>query len=279
MDPSHHKEFRASGDGRYVAVGSDHGEVCVIHVADKTRYDLPEVSYSWGGRRLAVDSQSDVLFCGAYHDTGIAAYEFKTGNCIWHRRDLKRLQKIAYDSRDNLVLCAFEGRASKPLKPRDGRERIAIRGLKDFYLSRDSSIALFEFQEVKLENRAASVQHVLRRESLGILNVAFTLESVAISWISGPVVSYDSETGEELWRYAPQGTHAYRIAPSAVQSAVWVAEQPFQEPPWQRLRLLSKGGEILREIRCDLGHSFEILPYCDNIIRADTVVTPLDMLE
>src|SRR5262249_49919933 len=113
MDTSNHKEFRVSNDGSFVAVGSENGDVCGIRVEDSRRYDLPGVSYSFGGRRLAFDPQSGTLFSGAYYNTGIGAYEVETGNQIWHRRDLKKLQRIAHDSRNGLVYCTFEGRASK----------------------------------------------------------------------------------------------------------------------------------------------------------------------
>src|SRR5262245_47240900 len=93
--------------GPLVAVGSVDSSVCVIRVADNRRYDLPGVSYDFGGNRLALDPKSGTLFSGAYYNTGVAAYEIETGNQLWRRRDLKKLQTIAHDSRDAVVYCAF----------------------------------------------------------------------------------------------------------------------------------------------------------------------------
>jgi hypothetical protein len=278
MNTSNHKEFRVSYDGTFVAVGSVDKDVCVIRVADNRRFDLPGVSYDFGGHRLTVDPQSRTLFSGAYYNTGIAAYEIETGNRLWQRRDLKKLQEIGYDSRDDLVYCAFEGRAAKPLNARDGRERRPIRGLKGFHFSKDCGVVVLESAEVKLDNRAVGVSHTLPRQSWGVLDVAFAAEAVVLSWVGGPVVSYDAKTGQERWLYPTQGTHAYSIAPSTSESAVWVAEQPYEEPPWHRLRLLSDGGKVLREIRCALGHSFEVVPFCDKVIRADVAIVAIDTL-
>lgn len=279
MDLSKHKEFDVSNDGTFVAVGSDDNDVCVIRISDNRRFDAPGVSYDFGGCRLAVDPQNGTLFTGAYYSTGIAAYDLETGNQLWHRRDLKKLQEIAFDARNVVVYCAFEDRASRPLNVRDGRERRAIRGLEAFHFSKNSDLAVFEFEEIKLENRAAGASHVLPRESWGIVAVAFAADAVVLSWVGGPVVSYDVKTGHERWRYSTEGTHAFSIAPAYEEASVWLAEQPYQEPPWHRLRLVTGQGEIKREIRCALGHSFEVLPFCDKVILADLAIMPIDTLD
>jgi len=126
MDTANHKEFQPSNDGTLVAVGSADDDVCAIRVIDNHRFDLSDISYDFGGSRLAVDPNTGTLFSGAYFSTGIAAYDIETGNRLWHRRDLKKLQQIAYDPHDDLVYCAFEGRATKPLNARNGRERNAV---------------------------------------------------------------------------------------------------------------------------------------------------------
>ena len=82
MDTSNHKEFGVSNDGTLVAVGSRDKDVCVIQVADNHRFDLSGVSYDFGGHRLAVDPQTGRLFSGAYHNTGIAAYEVESEQAI-----------------------------------------------------------------------------------------------------------------------------------------------------------------------------------------------------
>jgi hypothetical protein len=279
MDESNHKEFRVSNDGTLVAVGSADKDVCVIRVADNRRFDLPGISYDFGGHRLAVDPQPGTLFSGAYYNSGIAAYEFETGNQLWHRRDLKKPQKIAYDARQGLVYCAFEGRAAKPLNARDGWERRPIPALKGFHFSRDAGVAVFEFKDLRLENRVAEVTHILPRQSRSVLDVAFAPEAAVVSWTAGPVVSYDARTGQVLSRYPTEGTHAFSIGLASDESSVWVAEQPYKESPFHRLRLISSSGQVKQEIRCALGHSVEILPSCDKVILVDFAIVPIGALE
>jgi hypothetical protein len=278
-----HKEFRFSHDGAYVSVGvwqfggTTKPEVCVLRVSDGKRFELSGVSYDYGGRRLDIDPESRTLFSGAYYKTGIAAYDFEAGDVVWERRDLKQLGQMAYDSFENVLYCVCE-RRTVVLTASAGKERAYYRGLKDVFFARDGSLAVFDAAQVKLQNRATKAEHVLPQAKGTILRAAFTASAAVLSWVSGPVTAYGVESGQLLWTYEPEGTHAYAIAPASDNESVWVAEQPYQKPPWHRLRLLSPGGEVKQEVRCALGHSFEIVPYSDRVIRGNLVITPIGAL-
>lgn len=278
LDLARHKEFRFSADGAYVAVGiwqpDAKPEVCVLRVSDGRRFEIAEVSYDYGGRRLDIDPESRTLFSGAYYRTGIAAYDFESGTRIWERRDLKKLGALTYDAFEGVLYCRCE-RRKVLLTASSGKERVLRRGLNDVFFGRDSKFAVFDAAEVKLQNRATRSDHVLPRASANILRVAFTRSAVVISWVSGPVTAHDLESGQLLWTYKPEGTHAYSLAPASDNVSVWVAEQPYQKPPWHRLRMLSPTGEVKQEVRCALGHSFEIAPYSDGVIRGNLAVTPI----
>jgi hypothetical protein len=276
VDPAVEKEFCIGNDGTYVAVGCaadldgpDTTHVRVIRVADERRFDIPRATYDFGGRRLAVDDRTRTLFSGAYFTTGIAAYGIETGTMLWHRRDLKKVQRLAFDPRDGVLYCAFDEAGAKPLNASDGRERKAIRGLKRIHFSPDGGIAIFESKEVRLENRGAGTAHVLARESFASLHAAFLPDRVIVSWAGGPVICYGASDGDVLWRYSPEGTHAFDLAVSSDQSSVWVAEQPYKNPPRHRLRMFSPEGTITREIRCVLGVGYKLIPFRDCVIRAD----------
>ncbi len=280
LDLARHKEFRFCRDGAYVAVGTWHlgrntkPAVCVIRVADGRRSEVTEVSYDFGGRRLDIDPETHTLFSGAYHRTGIAAYDFESGRALWVRRDVKKLGQVAYDALEDVLYCLCE-RRTVLLTASSGKERAYHRGLTSVFFGKDPRLAVFDAADVRLQNRATQAVHVLPKATGSILRVAFTGTAAVLSWVSGPVTAYGLESGELLWTYKPEGTHAYAIAPSSDNASVWVAEQPFKAPPWHRLRLLSSAGEIKQEVRCGLGHSFEIAPHADSVIRGDTVLTPI----
>jgi outer membrane protein assembly factor BamB len=160
-----------------------------------------------------------------------------------------------------------------------GKERAYHRGLNDVFFGKDASLAVFDAAEVKLWNRATKAVHVLPKATGTILRVAFTTAAAVLSWVGGPVTSYDLESGELLWTYKPEGTRAYALAPASDSASVWVAEQPgYKDPPWHRVRQLSPAGEVNQEVRCALGHSFEIAPYSDSVIRGNLLVTPIGAL-
>ena len=82
---------------------------------------------------------------------------------------------------------------------------------------------------------------------------------------------YDEATDGMWGRY-----HTFYDRPASDNASVWVAEQPgYTAQPWHRVRLLSSAGEIKQEVPCALGHSFEIVPYCDSVIRGNLLVTPI----
>ncbi len=242
------------------------------------RFDLAEVSYDYGGRRLEIDPQSRTLFSGAYYRTGIAAYDFESGTTVWERRDLKQLGELAYDAFEGVVYCLCE-RRTVLLTSSTGKERACHRGLNDVFFGRDANLAVFDAAQVKLINRATKTEHILPKATGNILRVGFTESAAVLTWVAGPVTAYDLESGRLLWTYRPDGTHAYSLAVASDNASVWVAEQPgYQEQPWHRVRLLSSAGEIKQEVRCALGHSFEIAPYCDCVIRGNLAVTPITAL-
>jgi hypothetical protein len=282
LDLARHKEFRFSRDGAYVAIGiwqrdNAKPEVRALRVSDGRSFDLADVSYDVGGRRLEIDPESRTLFSGAYYGTGIAAYDLESGSILWERRDLKRPGRMAYDAFEGVLYCLCE-RRTVLLTASTGRER-AYHRLKDVFFGRDASLAIIEAAHVKLLNRATGTEHVLPKATQSILEVTFTASAAVLSWVGGPVTAYDLASGQLRWTYRPDGTHAYSIAVASDSASVWVAEQPgYTEQAWHRLRLLSANGEITQEVRCALGHSFEIAPYSDSVIRGNLVVTPIGAL-
>jgi hypothetical protein len=160
-----------------------------------------------------------------------------------------------------------------------GKERAYRRGRNDVFFGRDATLAVFDAAQVKLQNRAAKTEHVLPKVARNVLRVAFTASAPVLSWVRGPLTSYGLESGQLLWTYRPDGTHAYSVAVASDNAPLWVAEQPgYKEQPWHRVRLLSSAGEIKQEVRCALGHSFEIAPYSDSVNCGNLVVTPIAAL-
>jgi len=284
MDPTKHKEFRFSADGAYVAAGvwkideSTNPEVCVIRVLDGQRFDLVDASYDFGGHRLELDAKSRTLFTAAYYETGVAAYDFESGAVIWRRRDIKKAQRLTYDALDGVLYCFCERRRTILLTAATGKERPYRGRFNELFVGRDPRYSVIDAACVKLHDRETQTAFELSREAEDILRVAFTANAAVVSWVGGPVTGYDLETGSLRWTYKTEGTHAYCVAPSSNNDSVWIVEQPYQEPPWHRLRRLSESGEVEDEVRCGLGHSFAIAPYMDSVIRVNLSITRIEDL-
>ena len=166
------------------------------------------------------------LFSDAYYRTGVAAYDFESGTTVWERRDLKQLGELAYDAFEGVLYCLCE-RRNVMLTKSAGKERAYhSRGLKDVFFGRDSNLAVFDATQVKLVNRASKTEHVLPKATGNILRVAFTESAAVLTWVAGPVTAYSLDSGQLIWTYQPDGTHAYSLAVASDNASVWVAEQP-----------------------------------------------------
>ena len=287
MQALNHKEFCFSSDGAYVAIGSwqlgskDKPEVCVKRVTDGHVFPLNNVTYDFGGRRLCIDPEPRRLFAGSCSRTGISAYDDFDSTCeIWRRRDLKGIGHIDYDPFDDSLYCWFSKRAVV-LDATKGTERAIYRKLTEFFFGRDPKYAVFNSTKVELKNRAAGTSIEIPSQSENILRVAFTASAVVMSWVAGPVTSHELATGKLLWMYKPEGDHAYCVEVGSDYESVWVVEQPYKKEkdrPGQRIRLLDNSGNVSHETWAALGHSFEIAPYMDKVIRMDASIQDLKSL-
>jgi len=287
MDPLHHKEFCFSSDGAYVAVGSwrlgskDKPEVCVIRVSDGQVFPLENVSYDFGGGRLCIDPEPRRLFAASCLRTAISAYDDFDSSCeVWRRRDLKGAGHIAYDPFDDSLYC-WIGKRTVVLDATRGTERAIYRNLTEFFFARESKYAVFNSTKVELKNRTAGTSIDIPSQSENVLWVAFTASAIVISWVAGPVTSHELATGRHLWTYRPEGDHAYRGGVCSDNESVWVVEQSYKKEndrPGQRIRLLENSGNVSHETWAALGHSFEIAPYMDKVIRMDASIHDLKSL-
>jgi hypothetical protein len=87
---------------------------------------------------------------------------FESGTVVWERRDVKKLGTLAYDAFEGALYCLCEKR-SVVLTASSGKERAYYRSLNDVFVSKDSTLAVFDAAEVKLQNRATNAAHVLPR--------------------------------------------------------------------------------------------------------------------
>jgi hypothetical protein len=87
----------------------------------------------FGGQRLALANSRDIFIAGAYTRYGIACYDLVDGQILWHRKDLKGVQKIRISPDDKTVFCGFSDKPGHFLDLDTGTTLEKLRSVKDIF--------------------------------------------------------------------------------------------------------------------------------------------------
>jgi outer membrane protein assembly factor BamB len=162
--------------------------------------------FSFGGSRLALDSSGERCVAAGWNggrSGGVACYETATGKQMWHRLDLRHIQRVRSSSTSGAFWCIPDSGRTRLLDSADGKELDFIVGLRDLFDSDYSKDLLLEKSKGDYILKNGKPRNIPRLTS-AILDATFGTQSVAISESGGPVRCIDSSTGKELWMFLPQ---------------------------------------------------------------------------
>jgi hypothetical protein len=126
---------------------------------------------------------------------------------------LKKVQQITFAGDDAHVLCCFESGPCESLNASTGKSGRSLRGVRGIWESPFAPVRFLErSRDYAIADAEASIASI-PRVTFGVLNVAFSPSIVCVSEVGGPVRTFDSSTGNEVWRFTPaKGTHFLRIS-------------------------------------------------------------------
>jgi hypothetical protein len=214
MQASAIRHLAVSRDAQIVAAGFFERTIQVWDLKSGEKTCQFETVLDFGGNRLALDSKGErcvtANWRGGSH-AGVACYEARTGDLIWHRTDLKKTQHVRYAPDGSTIWCVPDVGPTKQLNSRTGKTLSLISGLTELYGSPYSRTLLKvprKGEYVLQGNTSAKVP----RLSFAILDVAFGPESICLSEAGGTVRCCGLEGGVERWRYDPgKGAHVLRL--------------------------------------------------------------------
>jgi len=157
----------------------------------------------YGGNRLQIVPQRNMLIAGAYHVHGIEGYDLTTGRRCWQRRDLKKVRSIRRNPLDESISCFFENRAGVVIDVLTGAVLSDYRGVRDIYFSHDGILELHERQSKYRIYREKKEELDVNAESFGLLDAAFSKNQVALSEGGAAVRIYSLDSGVLDGRYEP----------------------------------------------------------------------------
>jgi hypothetical protein len=190
----------------------------VWSLADRKLMSSFSTVLDFGGDRLAfLGGDSPTVVAGAYHRHGVCAYDARTGEQRWQRRDLKRVQQVQPLAGGRLAVSLDE-RPSHVLTRETGETVTTIREAVACYGTADRELALVA---VGRRGPKAVVLYDLvtgRRRwkeglsSFAVLDAALGPDALVVSEAGGPVRCFDYD-GIERWRwFPPPGEHVLRLA-------------------------------------------------------------------
>lgn len=233
--PTAIRHLAASRTGKVLAAAELTRFVHLYDLLSLERLGSLDTILDSGGRRFAVSADGRTVAAGAYHVHGIAAYSSSTGEAIWQRKDLKKVQQITFNGDSARVWCGFDSGPCESLNATTGKSGRSLRGVLRVWESDFAPVRILErkrnYAIADFEAPVASIPRV----GFAVLSAGFSPSQVCISEAAGPVRVFDTRSGAEVWRHTPpQGTHFLRVAFCEEVQSFFGVSWPFE-----------KGGQLL----------------------------------
>lgn len=149
---------------------------------------------------------------------GVACYDTRTGERIWHQAELRQVQGIRFSAHGEAIWCCVEGRPVHCLNSGNGSLVHKLRNVDEVVESPYSGLVLHSRRRADYLILGCSTASVPRLTS-SMSDAVFSSNELCLAEHSGPVRCLDSESGEERWRYVPpRGSHVTRISYQADRS-------------------------------------------------------------
>ena len=207
------RHIATSHAGPTLALAEFEQNVYVWDVAAHALVSNFTTTLDFGGTRLAITSDGQHCIVGAYRRHGIAAYAARTGQEVWRRKDLKKVQDIHVSLDDSQLYCGFQGASYHILDRETGQTKAKWRGVKDVWESAYERLLLIEKHDLILRAHDDTRIGAIPRVTFAILSVAFGPRSACVSESGGPVRCFHTQNCDEMWRFIPEpGKHVLRLA-------------------------------------------------------------------
>lgn len=224
------RQIAISTDNRHLVFGAFEKGVEVWDVCTGVRVSAFDTILDFGGERLAIDKDAEILVAAAYERHGIAGYSAQRGTLLWQRRDLKKAQLISTSPRSNRVYAGFEEGPGYVLDSKTGQTLSKHRGVRHFVESYyEPLIFMGAAHPVVLHPESGAKVMSVPPYSSAFISVAFAPGKIALSGMGGSVRCFELGSGRLVWRFNPQpGVHCLNMVYSIQSDAFFGILWPFQ---------------------------------------------------
>jgi len=249
-------QLATSWSGSVIAAGEFERTVHIWDVAADRRLATFPTVLDFGGRRLAITQDGRNCIAAAYHVEGIAAYATADGTEVWRRKDLKKAQTVRISLDDRRAYVCFDNRSCQVLNRETGKTIKTWTGVREVWESPYRPAILLEKRVLALQSPEGQTITSFARETFAVLCVAFSPGLVCVSESTGPLRCFDTQTGEQRWRFHEKGQHFLALAfDEQAQAFVGVCWPYERVGSFRLLRFESESGEATTVT--DLGNAGE----------------------
>ncbi len=192
-------------NGRRIALAEFQSQVQIFDISTLSVISEFQTILDFGGTRMAISENGRICICGCWERHGIIAYNADTGEKIWQRKDLKKLQHLYILPLDtNSLFAQFDTGASRILNIETGMDIKKLNGIKLYWESPYDSVNVHEkASRIELvDRRNQKVVAKIQKETFATLALAFSPGSFIISESGGPLSCYHITDGRLLWQIA-----------------------------------------------------------------------------
>jgi hypothetical protein len=252
--------------------GTTDGSVQIWPIPEQAPWAEFDTILDFGGPRLALCGGSDrlVVVAGAWERHGICAYDATTGERLWERKDLKKVQALSPVD-GNAVAACLDSRPMHLLDLASGATVATVRGVRRFWQSRHAPVGAAEVAG-RVALLGCDDWTVRWRAPVGgfaLLAAAFAPEAVLVADVidstfdAGAVSSVHcfSLAGELLWQRAvPSGANVPWLSWDA-EADVWLGiRHNLERREPEMLLRWSREGELLSRVALGYFEEYAFLP-------------------
>ena len=197
-----------------VVVGESKVSVAVWDFDPPARVSSFDTILDFGGDRLAVSDDGQVVLAAAYRRFGLAAYEATDGKPLWQRRDIKRPQRLSVSHARAAVYVGTDASACQVVSLSTGVTIDRLRGVRNVVESPAEPIAFVDRnQPAVVAMSDFRVITPVPRTTFGFLAAAFGEGMFAVAEAGGPVRCFLLEESRLAWSFSPPaGVHCLDLA-------------------------------------------------------------------
>ena len=219
----------ASSSSRRVVLAAFEHHVEVWDLPDRHLVGSFRTVFDFGGSRIALSDELDVLVAAAYTRHGLIVYRPESGERLWERRDLTKVQGLTLSADGTRVYCGREGFPCDLVDVRTGETVEHLRGSRQVVESPWNRARFNDRLKPAIETLTGDKVCAVSRLTFAILDATFAPGRLFVSESGGPVRCLSIASGHELWRYRPaRGAHVLQLAYRADDDSVVAVEWPFE---------------------------------------------------